>query len=130
MPSNDSELVTVVNRTSKEVQGTYDGRSYPIGPLKSVSVPRCVARNIRFQNPVMGRGTPLEEWNSKSEYLVGIVEDEDDITPIEQSSEPQRWDTVLVNGTNFEIIRPRGGGFVEVKQYVAPASEDGGFRKP
>lgn len=98
------------------LHGTWDGRPYDIPPGMSM-FPKLHAMAFRFQNPVMGRGTPLEDWGTKAEYLIGIVESGDDTSPIEQTDEPQRWDTALVNGRNVEIVRPRGGSYApEVKQ--------------
>lgn len=127
---DNNEVVTVVNRSSRLVTGTRNGRQYDIPPYPGrISVPRNVARAIRFQNPVMGLGTPNEDWSSKSEYLVGIVEDDDPVDPKEQSTAPQRWDTYLVNGPNTQFVRPRGG-YEEVKQAPQVHSETGGFVKP
>lgn len=124
---NGNEFVTVANRSSKELNATWDGRPYAIPPYpQQITLPRIVAVAARFQNPVMGRGTPLEDWASKSEYLIGIVEDRDPVDPIEQTDAPQRWDSVLVNGPDTETIRPRGG-VSEVRQ--APKSGDVGFTR-
>lgn len=107
MPS--SESVTVYNRTSKMLHGTWNGRPYDYPPHATTMVPKTVAIASRFQNPVMGRGTPMEDWDSKSEYLLAIIDLGDDATDTEQTLEPQRWDTRLVNGPNTEIVRARGG---------------------
>lgn len=124
---NAEEIVTVANRCSKELGATWNGRPYTIPPYpQRVSLPRIVAVAARFQNPIMGRGTPLEDWSSKSEYLIGIVEDNDPLEPIEQTNSPQRWDSVLVNGPDTEVIRPRGG-VSEVRQ--AAKSQDVGFTR-
>ena len=113
---NAQEIVTVANRSNKPLKATWDGRPYDIPPFpQRIALARIVAVAARFQNPVMGRGTPLEDWSSKSEYLLGIVEDNDPIDPIEQTDSPQRWDSELVNGPNTEVVRPRGGT-VEVRQ--------------
>jgi len=126
--SDLNDIVTVVNRTSKLLKATDNGRPYDLPPGET-KLPRGVALRARFQNPVMGRGTPLEEWSSKSEYLLGIVECGDDCSPIEQTDAPQRWDTEMVSGSNAIVVRPRGGNYTpEVRQ---PRSADGvsGFTK-
>lgn len=123
------ETVTVVNRTSKMLHGTWDGRPYDIPPGES-RLSRLEALAVRYQNPIMGRGTPLENWSVKSEYLIGIKEDGDDISPIEQSNAPQRWDTEMVNGSNVEVVRPRGGGYApEVRQPQKANLQDTAFVK-
>ena len=124
-----NDIVTVVNRTSKILKATWDGKPYDLPPGET-HLPRVVARAARYQNPVMGRGTPMEDWNIRSEYLIGIKEDADPITPIEQSTSPQRWDTEAVNGDQYQIVRPRGGAFAEVCQSVPLVTQDGGFSKP
>ena len=123
-----NEIVTVVNRTSKPLKGTHNGRPYDLLPGESKH-PLEIAYFFRYQNPVMGRGTPLEDWSSKSEYLVAIKELGDDCSPIEQTDSPQRWDSGLVNGPNVEVIRPRGGGFTpERLPTTGPTAE--AFSKP
>ncbi len=128
--SDMNQIVTLVNRTSKLLHGTYNGRPYDLPPGES-RYSRQEAIFFRYQNPIMGLGTPLEDWSSKSEYLIGIKEDDDPISPIEQTDAPQRWDTRMVNGANTEVVRPRGGNIVpEVRQQVSISAEDGGFSKP
>ncbi len=126
-----NEIVTVANRSSKPLKATWDGRPYDIPPYPArVALPKIVALAARFQNPIMGRGTPLEEWSSKSEYLIGIVEQGDDCSPVEQTDAPQRWDTYMVNGGNVVVERPRGGSYApEVRQPQAQMA-DSGFVKP
>lgn len=125
---NAEEIVTVVNRCNKRLTGTWGGRQYDFEPYPAQTpVQRVVAVAARFQNPIMGRGTPMEDWSSKSEYLLGIVEDSDPITPITQSASPQRWDSDLVNGSDAEIIPVRGSR-AEVRQ--AAKSAEVGFAKP
>ena len=125
--SNFSDIVTVVNRTSKPLKATWDGRPYDLPPGETM-LPRIVAIAARFQNPIMGKGTPLEDWNVRSEYLVGIKEENDPIDPVEQTEAPQRWDTVLVNGVNIEFIKARAG--YGPGQERLPAKPDEGFVKP
>ena len=126
-----NESVTVRNRTSKWLKATWDGRPYDIPPYpEKVQVPRVVALAARFQNPVMGKGTPMEDWSIRSEYLLGIEEDQDPITPIEQTKEPQRWDTIMVNGENIEIVRARGGAYTEARQPQAANLQDSAFATP
>src|SRR3990167_2545000 len=104
-----NEIVTVHNRSSKELHATWNGRQYDLPPYpQKIVLPRIVALAARFQNPIMGKGTPMEDWNIRSEYLVGIEEDNDPITPIEQTNALQRWDTEVLSGPNTEVIRPRG----------------------
>ena len=130
--SLENEVVTVVNRTSKPLQATWNGRPYDIPPYPArIALPKIVALAARFQNPIMGVGSPAEDWSRKSEYLVGIVEDKDPIDPIEQTDEVQRWDFRALNGSNFIIERPRGGGYkTEVRQPQKANMQDTAFDKP
>lgn len=121
-----NEFVTVVNRTSKVLHGTWDGKPYDIAPGEN-HLPRIVAIAARYQNPIMGKGTPLEDWSIKSEYLLGIVEDGDPIDPIEQTAAPQRWDSNLVNGPNVEVVRARASFAPSAVDRLAATSPGEGF---
>lgn len=128
--SDLNQMVTVVNRTSKMLKGTYNGRPYDLPPGES-RYSKKEALFFRYQNPVMGRGTPMEDWSAKSEYLIGIKELGDDCSPIEQSSAVSRWDPDLVNGFGrWDIVRTRAGYAPEVR---SPQSTDvakgSGFRR-
>lgn len=127
MPS-ENDIVTVVNRTSKVLPGTCNGRHYDLQPGEA-AYPLHIARFFRFQNPVMGEGTPFEDWSTKSKYLVGIKELGDDCSPVEQTTAPQRWSTEMLSGPNVEVIRPRGGGYAPEARQPLPRSADGGFVK-
>ena len=111
--------------------GTCNGKPYDLPPGES-RYSRHEARFFRYQNPVMGRGTPLEDWSTKAEYLIGIKEDGDDCSATEQNNSPQRWDTTMLSGNNTEVIRPRGGSYApEIRQPQPALSKgDGGFIKP
>lgn len=76
------ELVTVVNRTSKTVQGTWDGKPYLIAAHDRVALPIVVAEAIKRQNVVMGSEDP---YTGEMEYLVAVVEQNDPQDPIEQT---------------------------------------------
>lgn len=75
------EYVTLVNRTSKQLQGTWDGRQFNVPPGETM-FPRSVANAIKRQNPIMGsQGYEINE----TLFLCGIKEDGDDVSPVEQS---------------------------------------------
>lgn len=76
-----SELVTLVNRTSKTLEGTWDGRHFEITPGRH-EFAELKAMKFRDQNPLMGSENP---WSGEKQYLIGIVEHGDDTSPIEQS---------------------------------------------
>lgn len=75
------EYVTLVNRTSKTLQGTWDGRQHKVTPGEHM-LPKAIAEAVKRQNPLMG-SQGLEIWDVI--YLCGIKEQGDDISPIEQS---------------------------------------------
>lgn len=126
--SANNEIVTVANRTDKELEALWDGQRHTLPPYPArVSLPRIVAMAGRFQNPVMGRGTPYEDWSSKAEYLVGIVEDNDPIDFIEQTKAPQRWDSQIMSGA-YEVIPARGHAY-EIRQAQTPQVAGEGFVK-
>lgn len=120
-------IVTVVNRSSKALKGTFNGVPYDLHPGESHH-PLERARFFRYQNPVMGRGLPADDWGARGEYLIAIKDLGDDCSPIEQTDAVQRWDVELLNGRNVEVIRPRGATS-EIRQPVGYAA-DGGFVKP
>ena len=126
--SDKHQMVTVVNRTSKTLKGTFNGRPYDIPPGES-RFSKQEARFFRFQNPIMGRGTPMEDWNSRAEYLIGIKELGDDCSPVEQTNAPQRWDTGLMSGNTWEIVRGRSSYGTEARNPQTPDLKGSGFRK-
>ena len=104
------DTVTIVNRTSKTLTGTFDSRQKELFPGENKCT-KIEALKYREQHPIMGIGTPLEEWDQKSQYLLGIVELGDDISPVEQSDALQRWDSYELNGGATLMIRGKGGMF-------------------
>lgn len=124
------EIVTVVNRTSKKLNGCFDGKHYTLPPGE---IPGRYtyeqALFFRAQNPIMGKSSPLDDWNTRSEYLIGIKESGDDCSPTEQTNAPQRWDSDLVNGRGrYEVVPSRAPQFSEVK-VQQPKTDSGGFTK-
>lgn len=123
------EIVTVINRTSNPLKGTFDGRHHVIPPGESRFTYEQ-ALFFRKQNPIMGRGTPLEEWSSRSEYLIGIKESGDDCSPIEQTNAPQRWDADAVNGPGrYDVVRSRAPQFSEAKVQQPKDAANVGFAR-
>lgn len=123
-------IVTVVNRTSKTLKGTYNGRPYDIPPGESrYGIEE--ARFFRAQNPIMGRGTPLEMWSSRDDSLIGIKELGDPCDPVEQTDAPQRWDSDMVNGFGrWNIVTSRAGYAPEQARQQVPSIEGGaGFSR-
>ena len=82
------KMVTVVNRTSKKLPLTWDGYHYWIDPGKS-QMAIVQADAFQRQNPIMGSEDPS---TGQMLYLVGIEENHDECSPIEQSDAIERWD--------------------------------------
>ena len=76
-----SDFVTLVNRSSKTLEGVWDGRHYQITPGKH-EFARIKAEKFRDQNPIMGSE---DKYSGEKQYLIGIVENGEDVSPTEQS---------------------------------------------
>ncbi len=100
------QYVTVVNRTTRALQGVWDGRTYTIPPGSS-SWPQLQAQRFKAQNPIMGTENP---YTGERQYLIGIVEDGDDCTPTEQSSAIELLNRQAMPSRNqVEVIEGAGG---------------------
>jgi hypothetical protein len=71
------QYVTLVNRSTKTLSGTWDGREYKIPPGKN-SFPSAMAEKFKLQNPIKGTQDP---YSLDCQYLLGIVELNDPIDP-------------------------------------------------
>lgn len=98
------EYVTLVNRSSKTLIGTWDGRRHELKPGKH-SFPEIQAVKFKDQNPVMGSEDP---YTLEKLYLLGIEEHGDDCSPIEQSDAIERFDRKKVGGPPVEVIAGNG----------------------
>ena len=92
------EFQTVINRTSKDLIVTWDGKRTKIVPGKN-SLPLIVAEAAKRQNPIMGS---LDPFTGLCQYLLGIEEQGDDCSPIEQS--PSAIE--LMNRSKMKNARP------------------------
>lgn len=121
-------FVTLVNRTSNPLVGTWDGRVFTIPPGKS-SYPEIQALKFKLQNPRMGTADPNSNRpDFDTEYLCGIEEFNDPISPVEQTNSIELFNRGKVGGPATEVVRPRGGAFVRSND---PLPQDGqGFVKP
>lgn len=123
-----SQFVTIVNRTKRNLEGMWDGKTHTIPPGKS-SLPLIIAEAIKRKNPIMGSD---DRVTGQFQYLVGIEEQGDPTTPIEQSDEVE-----LFNRGNYKnavpiVIVPGNVGMYSVKRNDV-ASElplDSAFVKP
>lgn len=118
------DVVTLVNRSSKTLQGTWDGRHYDLVPGKH-QFGRLHAEKFKEQNPVMGSEDPQ---TLAMDYLIGIEENGDDCSPIEQSIDIEKWNRKKLNGPAVEIVRGKGGLFATERHSALPG--DSNFVKP
>lgn len=77
------QYLTLVNRSSKTLEGIWNGIRHQLAPGKH-SFPEVMARKFKDQHPIMGSQDPYSLLGN-SDFLIGIVEDGDDCTPIEQN---------------------------------------------
>jgi hypothetical protein len=126
------EFVTVVNRTQRSLSGMWDGKTYVVQPGKS-SHPIIIAEAIKRANPIMGSDNPL---TGQLQYLIGIEEQSDECSPIEQSSEIELFNRQLMKNAVPIMVVPGNVGMFSVKRSdMAPllaggTNAESGFVKP
>ncbi len=99
------QYVTLVNRSSKTLNGTWDGRSYKIAPGKH-EFPEAQAMKFRDQNPVMGTEDP---YSLNKQYLLAIPSQGDDVSPIEQTDSVSLQDlTAKIKSGELRVVRGNG----------------------
>lgn len=119
------EVVTVVNRTSKELIGTWDGKPNRIPAHGKSALPLVVAEAMKRQNVLMGSEDP---FTGNMQYLVGIVEQGDPIDEIEQTPAITRMNRKPL-GKNEEVI-PGVNGIYSVRDVAARLPLDSSFVPP
>jgi hypothetical protein len=100
--------VTLVNRTSKVIYGQWDGKQIPIEPGEN-KFPAVIAQKFKEQHPVMGSQDP---YSMHTDYLLGIVDYHDPVTPMEQSTSPTLVNLATLNqggGPEEYVIVKRSG---------------------
>src|SRR5882672_558313 len=101
------EYVTIVNRTKRVLEGTWDGRTHQVQPGETPNIPLLVAEAIKRRNPIMGSD---DFTTGELKYLIGIKEQGDPITPIEQSQEIELYSSQRLRGAVPVMIVPGAGG--------------------
>jgi hypothetical protein len=123
------EYVTLVNRTSKPLRGTWNGRQFDVSPGETM-LPGIVADAVKRQNPLMGSvGSEVFEVI----HLCGIKELGDDITPIEQSASKELMNSKILHGNRAMETIDGVNGMYRSRASVAadiPAHGEVGFEKP
>lgn len=120
------EFLTIVNRSSKNLEGLWNGRHHVIPPGPS-TFPKILAEKFREQNPVMGSEDP---YTLEKQYLIAIREYNQDETPIEQSTAKERWNRSLMGNANDVVIIKGNGKFIPQIDASAPPSPETGFVWP
>ncbi len=82
------ETVTLINRTSKPLRAMFDGQRFVFKPGPNPGVPIVVVQYAKDQNPVMGTQDRYEYEGS--DFLVGVEDWGDPVSPIEQSDAIER----------------------------------------
>ena len=111
------DIVTVVNRTTRTVEGTFDGRTIVLAPHAEVPMLANAAEKVKEQNPLMGSEDPADPRSPT--FLVGIKEWKDDISPIEQSNAEERFDRSLVDGPGAKAVKMQVGGKRLARVHIA-----------
>lgn len=100
-----ARFVTLVNRSEKPLRGTWNGRQYILEPGKHEFV-EAQAIKFKEQNPIMGS---MDSYSGEMQYLMGIVEHGDPLTPIEQSTAITLADiTEKLASGEYKIVRGNG----------------------
>lgn len=126
-----AKFVTCVNRSSKPLNLCWNGVHSVLSPGKH-SLPEYLANAAQRQNPIMGSDDPI---TGNLEYLVGIEENGDDCSPIEQSDEIELFNRgKMKNAVPVMIVAPRSGLYAQ-ERHSTIASAPGGavetfFDKP
>lgn len=130
------EYVTLVNRSSKKLKGTWDGKHFDVTPGEHM-FPRKVAEAIKRQNPIMGT-QGHEIWDVQ--YLCGIKEFGDEIGPVEQSDcielvNPKILHAASVaQGKKVETVAGPAGMYRSRQAFASEqpvgGNIDSGFEKP
>lgn len=127
------EFVTAVNRSSRPLKATWDGKRYDFAPHQKLSLPSIVARAAKLQNPIMGSEdltTMGINGFPHMEYLIGVEEWNDDCSSVEQTDAVEKADRrTLVGALPTEVITPKGGGlYTNVPKSTLPL--DSSFVNP
>jgi hypothetical protein len=116
-----AEIVTVRNRTQKELEVCWDGKRTVLPVGKPIALPLPIAEAAKRQNVLMGSEDPRTGF---VDYLVGIDEWGDDCSPIEQTNSIERWNSQKVPGRGkVEVVKGKGGLFADEKHAALPLGD-------
>lgn len=101
--------VTLVNRSSRDLVGRYDGKEHKIPANSRTQWLQHLAWKFKEQHPIMGSEN---FYSMDKQYLLGIEEFGDPVDPIEQSDKTTliNFDTVVLpSNVKIETLPGRPG---------------------
>jgi hypothetical protein len=114
------KLVTLVNRSSKTLEGLWDGHRFELTP-GAHQFGELQAMKFKEQHPVMGTEDP---YSLNKLYLLGIKEHGDDLTPIEQTEAISLMDlSEKIRSGELKIVK--GNGLYRQTDRTAPLVTSG-----
>ena len=120
------EFLTVFNRSSKTLKGVWDGRHYDLAPGPA-QYPAIQALKFKEQNPLMGSENP---HTLERQYLIAIVEQGDDTSPLEQSTAVEKWDRAAMANAGDIVIIKGNGQYRPTFEAPLPLGNDSSFVVP
>ena len=121
----DLTIVTVVNRTSRALEGVFDSQQFYFPPNSEVSLLASAAEMCKRQNIQMGSRNPQDP--REAVYLLGLREWGDDISPIEQRTDViEGMDRSLLD-EDAQHVEVRGGRRRRSRAEVALPVTEGGL---
>ena len=121
------QYVKLVNRTSKTLHGLWDGHHYDLAPGEH-AFPEIQALKFKEQNPIMGTQDP---YTLHMDYLIGIVEYGDDVSPIEQSKKDELANRSMYPKRDQDVDLIQNSGYYSPHRDASPPLPlDIGFTKP
>jgi len=121
------DFQTVVNRTTKELVVTWDGKRTKLPPSSKQALPIIVAEAAKRQNPLMGS---LDPFTGICQYLVGIEEQGDDCSPIEQTNAIEVMNRSKMKNSRPTEVVPGDNGIYSVRDIAQSLPLDSTFVKP
>lgn len=119
--------VTLINRTSKPLIGTWNGLRHSINPGKN-SFPEAIAVKFKEQNPILGT---LDPYSMDRDYLLGIVEHSDPIDPVEQSDAIELLDRKKMDPIAAKAVELKTSvGRLYAGEKASPLPADNAFVSP
>jgi len=117
------QYAKIVNRTGRDLKGTWDGKIYELKAHGAYQYPLAVCQAIKRQNPIMGSEDP---YTMVMDYLVGIEEEGDVLTELtDQEAFPheiERWNRKkLIGAPDTTVIAGKNGLFAHEKNSAIPA---------